>query len=452
MVQILGTGEGKTSSAAKEPVVERKPAQVFFESMALANSAAGTYIELSQAATGTMGEVSGTLGRAVGQAVTSVGVETAATVGRRFALGALFYSKGLNAGETEMLQSIRGDQLYHNLIHGQILIGAYTRQNLTVTREEYLSEYTLRSIAEQNGKARTRVRFRIEEDPATGEMISRSYEVGEKSGLDRVRVRFAKQVNDDLWQFEDALSGVTLLWSRSGGQGRFEWGASPTTVHDGETGGYSTPPTPVPEARGIWGLPNPAPEPLPPVPGTPIPEEQKPNIETLPIEDRDFNDFIIVDPMGVVSAIYVYFQKAPEEEYEVDFYENFKGRSRQGLYEVDHIPSKAAVRLYLEQKYPLLESKYIDRMVDKVAAVAIPKAVHQKCSETYGGRNNRQVNTESGETMTQKELDARELESAVNANWDANAECLRNEYGVSDEKIEEIRARLHESNRLTGLY
>ncbi|EPI0655201.1 hypothetical protein L1C93_20155, partial [Klebsiella pneumoniae] len=26
MTQILGTGEGKTSSAAKEPVVERKPA------------------------------------------------------------------------------------------------------------------------------------------------------------------------------------------------------------------------------------------------------------------------------------------------------------------------------------------------------------------------------------------------------------------------------------------
>lgn len=96
---------------------------------------------------------------------------------------------------------------------------------------------------------------------------------GGKSGLDRVRVRFAEQINDDLWQFEDALSGVTLLWSRSAGQGRFEWGASPTTVHDGKTGGYSTPPTPVPDSRGIWGLPNPAPEPLPSVPGTPIPEE-----------------------------------------------------------------------------------------------------------------------------------------------------------------------------------
>lgn len=33
--------------------------------------------------------------------------------------------------------------------------------------------------------------------------------------------------------------------------------------------------------------------------------------------------------MGVVPAIYVYFKKAPVEEYEVDYYENFEGRSRQ---------------------------------------------------------------------------------------------------------------------------
>lgn len=124
-----------------------------------------------------------------------------------------------------MLQSIRGDQLYHNLSHGQMLIGAYTRQNVTVTQQDYISEYDLRKIAQQNGTARTRVRFRIEEDPATGKMISRSYEVGERSGLDRVRVRFAEQVSDNMWQFEDTLSGVTLLWSRSAGEGRFEWGA-----------------------------------------------------------------------------------------------------------------------------------------------------------------------------------------------------------------------------------
>lgn len=91
-------------------------------------------------------------------------------------------------------------------------------------------------------------------------------------------------------------------------------------------------------------------------------------------------------------------------------------------------------------------------MINKVAAVAIPKAVHQKCSETYGGRNNREVQTDSGETISKKELDASDLEAAANANWDANAECLKNEYGMSSEKIEEIRARLHELNRKAGLY
>ncbi|MGK4301628.1 S-type Pyocin family protein, partial [Klebsiella pneumoniae] len=72
--------------------------------------------------------------------------------------------------------------------------------------------------------------------------------------------------------------------------------------------------------------------------------------------------------------------------------------------------------------------------------------------ETYGGRNNRKVETESGEMITKKELDARDLEAAVNANWDANAECLKNEYGMSNEKIEEIRAKLHKLNRNVGLY
>ncbi|MBL2855537.1 S-type Pyocin family protein [Klebsiella pneumoniae] len=161
----------------------------------------------------------------------------------------------------------------------------------------------------------------------------------------------------------------------------------------------------------------------------------------MPIEDRDFDDFIIVDPMGVVPAIYVYFKKAPVEEYEVDYYENFEGRSRQGKYQVDHIPSRDAVRVYLEDLYPDEGSKYIDKMVDKVASVAIPIAVHQKCSETYGGRNNRKVETESGEMITKKELDARDLEAAVNANW-----------GMSNEKIEEIRAKLHKLNRNVGLY
>ncbi|HDC2122884.1 TPA: hypothetical protein O7X39_001414 [Salmonella enterica] len=91
-------------------------------------------------------------------------------------------------------------------------------------------------------------------------------------------------------------------------------------------------------------------------------------------------------------------------------------------------------------------------MTDRVVSVAIPKAVHQKCSETYGGRNNRQVETESGDIITKKELDARDLGAAANSNWDADAECLKREYGKSDEELEKIRTEIHRLNRETGLY
>ncbi|HBT3801344.1 TPA: S-type Pyocin [Klebsiella pneumoniae] len=451
MTQILGTGEGKTSSVAKEPVVERKPAQVFFESMALAASMSGYYA----------GPTATTLGNSL-----SLGAGTAAGVGEgvagarvlaapnplTVALLAIFYSPSLNEGETEMLQNIRGDQLYQNLIHGQMMVGAFTRVNSTVIQGDYVPEYELREIARQNGTVRTRVRFRIEEDPESGELVSRSYEVGEKSGLDRVRVRFAKQLDKETWGFEDPSIKGTFVWSRSAGQGKFEWGASQTTVHDGSTGGSTTPPTPIPEPRSVWGLPNPAPASLPPVPGTPIPEEQGPNIETLPIEDRDFNDFIIVDPMGVVPAIYVYFKKAPAGFLETGYYNDFDGRSREGMYEVDHLPSKAAVREYLINKYPEAEKDDIKKLLGKVAVVSIPIDVHRDCSETFGGRNNSRIETENGETISKKELDARDLEFAVDSNWNANAKCLKERYGISDEKIEEVRAKLHDLNRRVGLY
>ncbi len=355
-----------------------------------------------------------------------------------------------------MLQSIRGDQLYHNLSHGQMLIGAYTRQNVTVTRQDYISEYDLRKIAQQNGTARTRVRFRIEEDPATGEMISRSYEVGERSGLDRVRVRFAEQVNNDQWQFEDTLSGVTLLWSRSAGQGRFEWEGSQTTVHDGNTGGYTTPPTPVPEPRNVWGLPNPAPEPLPPVPGTPIPEAQKPNIETLPIEDRDFNDFIIVDPMGVVPAIYVYFNKPPAVEFEIDYYGNLEQKSRTDAngnkVNFDHIPSQAAAKVHLKMIDPLMGKTEIGKRMKRVAAIAIRDKAHQQSSETYGGRNNTKVYSLDGQLIKRSERDGLDLRAAADSNWDKLSKELVNEYGLSESEIEPMRAKIHQLNMDEGWY
>ncbi|ROP61785.1 S-type pyocin [Enterobacter sp. BIGb0383] len=448
MTQILGTGSGKTSSAANEPVVERGSAQVFFTSAALAASVRGSYVG---ATTTTLGN---TLISRVG-AATGIGAISLGRVAPQpftVFLFTMFYSKGLNEGEDEMLRNIRGDQLYQNLIQGQMMVGAFMRLDSTVADGNYIPEYQLREIAEQNGRVRTRVRFRFAEDPQTGKLKTYSYQVGEGSGLDRVRVRFAKQLDPDTWSFEDPSVKGRFIWSRARGEGRFEQGTQQTTIHDGNTGGYTSPPTPVPEPQGLWGLPNPAPEPLPPLPGTPVPDEQRPNIETLPIEDRDFDDFIIIDPIGDIPAIYVYFQKPPVEDLEVDYFDNFKGRSRLGLYEVDHIPSKEAVKIYLKNQDPLLGDAEINRMINKVAAVAIPKEIHRKCSETYGGRNNSNVETENGEIIKRKDFDASTLEDAVNTNWDANAECLKREYNISTEKVEEIRAKLHELNRQIGLY
>lgn len=451
MSQILGSSSASTSANPQEPVVERVPAKVFFTSASLSASMAGTYILATETAAG------GAIAARVGTTAVSVGEGLTLNPVTVLIMG-LFYTPSLANSD------LPPDQVYQNLINGHLMVGAFTRASDTVSQQDYVPEEELRQIAQQNGSVRTQVRLRFEQDARTGERITKSYQVGEGSGLDRVRVRFAKRLDDKTWSFEDPSLKGKLIWSIDNDQGTFvrDGNSTPvkmnpsttnvTTVHEGSSGGYTSPPTPIPENAGIWGLPNPAPEPLPPLPGTLIPDKQRPYIETFPIEDRDFDDFIIVDPIGNVPAIYVYFQKAPVENLEVDYYDNFKGRSRQGEYEVDHIPSKAAVRLYLKDKFPEAEKEDIDEMIDQVASVAIPKAVHQKCSETYGGRNNSKFETEDREIITQKELDASDLEAAVNSNWDTNAECLKNEYNVSDAKLEEVRAKLHELNRQAGLY
>ncbi|MEQ4454267.1 winged helix-turn-helix transcriptional regulator [Kosakonia sacchari] len=47
--------------------------------------------------------------------------------------------------------------------------------------------------------------------------------------------------------------------------------------------------------------------------------------------------------------------------------------SRQGKYEADHMPSRAAVDAYLRANYPLLEDHEILALTDQVSAIVIPK-------------------------------------------------------------------------------
>jgi hypothetical protein len=171
----------------------------------------------------------------------------------------------------------------------------------------------------------------------------------------------------------------------------------------------------------------------------------------VPIHETDFNDYVIVDPRGEVPAIYVFFQKEPVDDLEVDYYDNFKGRPRSGLYEIDHLPSQAAIRLYLKKNHPDMKSKDIKILLGQIASIAIPKEVHRKCSETYGGRNNSKIELDDGSSLRRKELDAQSLREAVDRNWAANRECLENE-GYDSKLLDEKLDKIHELNEAKGLY
>ncbi|UNH29998.1 hypothetical protein [Moellerella wisconsensis] len=90
-------------------------------------------------------------------------------------------------------------------------------------------------------------------------------------------------------------------------------------------------------------------------------------------------------------------------------------------------------------------------MVGQVASIAIPKDVHRKCSETYGGKNRSWVDMEDGSSLRRKELDAKNLREAVERNWTANRECLENE-GYDSKLLDEKLEKIHELNEAKGLY
>lgn len=313
------------------------------------------------------------------------------------------------------------------------------------------------------------------EDEKNGSPRIVGYAVDASSGLDRVRVRFAERHEDGSVTFSDQGFKGQFIWNTQNNTAEYndytaqEIAKSPdlafqavkfsldngqrgSIIHDGGGVGNYLPPTPLPEPQKVWSLPNPIPEiQKPELTPSPIPEQSTGWIESLPIQETDFNDYVIVDPLGEVPAIYVFFQKDPVDDLEVDYYDNFKGRPRGGLYEIDHLPSKAAIRMYLKNKYPTLTEIQLDKMSNQVASIAIQKEMHQKCSETYGGRNNSWVDIEGGLSLRRKELDAKNLREAVERNWAANRECLENE-GYDSKLLDEKLNKIHELNEAKGLY
>lgn len=259
----------------------------------------------------------------------------------------------------------------------------------------------------------TRVRFTWEND-GKGNPTPRGWHT--PPGRDMVRVR--KMEWDSRYQAytftTEEEPRITIVW---------------TPDHSG----VNTPSNTGNQARSV--LPD-------PVIVDPLPDNSGMTATTTPApEEKHFADYILILPMPDLPPIYIYLSKPVVEFLEVELYSDFKRRSRQGKYEADHMPSAAAVRAYFKRVYSDADDEDLDVYVQDVSAIVIPKEVHQKVSETYGGRN----------TPAQIELDSRNLRVAVDRNLDAIKPALK-EHGATEGQIEAARAKIHKLNRDMGLY
>lgn len=266
---------------------------------------------------------------------------------------------------------------------------------------------------EQMRKAPTRVRYTWEEN-SEGKAVSHGWHT--PPGKDHVRVR--KMEWDSAAQSytftTEENPRITLLW---------------TPDHSG----VNTPSNTGNQAQPM--LPN-------PVIVDPLPDNTRITATTSPAaEEKNFADYILILPFPDLPPIYIYLSKPPLHFMEVELYSDFMRRSRQGKYEADHMPSAAAVRVALLRENPRLSKNMVDKMAQDVAAIVVPKEVHQKLSDTYGGRN----------TPAQIELDSMNLRAAADRNLDSIKPALK-ENGATEAQIEASRAKMHELNRKIGLY
>lgn len=294
------------------------------------------------------------------------------------------------------------------------LVGMMPR-TLNSGEQDFIDQMRLAQSAESRGKAPTRVRFRWVDD-GHGRLTPVGYHTSTESGLSDVRVRMM-EFNRFKGLYEFTTEGenpVTIYWNPD----KLELDIPSNTGHQDSPN--------LPSSITVH----------------PIPEKVGSDIESFPAPtEGDFEDYILIFPLPDMQPIYVYLSKPPVEFLEVELYSDFKRRSRQGKYEADHMPSAAAVREYLRRADPYASKGQLDEMAQDVASIVVPKEVHQKLSETYGGRN----------TTAQIEVDSRDLRAAVDRNLDAIRPALK-EHGATDAKIEAARTKMHKLNDSMGLY
>ncbi|PNF09492.1 S-type Pyocin domain-containing protein [Enterobacter cancerogenus] len=299
-----------------------------------------------------------------------------------------------------------------------VVMGAIIQSQLKGEKRDLLTPEKLADVAHSKGTVPTRVRYNWVTDEESGKLKAVGYHTSAASGRDQVRVRMLEKQSDGSYEFwgDERSDKPLITWTPAN---------TPGSQTGWNTGNNS------PQAGTVT------------IPGLEHPDIQSVTITTTPPpEEKDFRDYILVFPGNVHPPIYIYLSKPPVELLEVELYIDFNGRSRQGEYEADHIPSAAAVRLYYQRLYPDADEKELEMLAKEVAAIVIPKGVHRKISETYGGRNR-----EPGKV----DRDSRDLRATADRNFDVIKPALK-ESGITEEKLEAARAKIHELNESVELY
>ncbi|WP_256675775.1 hypothetical protein [Pseudomonas sp. Kh13] len=109
--------------------------------------------------------------------------------------------------------------------------------------------------------------------------------------------------------------------------------------------------------------------------------------------------------------------------------------------DVDHIVSRKAYQIFITKAFTRISRKEVNGLLQAAPSIVIPAEVHQKYSETYGGRNSRAKQHE----------DATDLRKAVDSNLDALKPGLI-KYGFSEVEVETARQQLHQLHIEKGIY
>ncbi|HAT1574116.1 TPA: hypothetical protein I8Y25_000448 [Raoultella ornithinolytica] len=300
-----------------------------------------------------------------------------------------------------------------------VVMGAVLHSMLKGEKSDLLTAENLLAVAQSGGTVATRVRYNWVEDPETGLLKAVGYHTSPESGRDLVKVRLMEKRFDGKYRFWGDGSGgkVQITWTPADAPGS-------TDASGWDTGNQS------PQAGTVA------------IPGLEHPDIPGVTITTTPLpEEKDFRDYILVFPGNVHPPIYIYLSKPPVELLEVELYSDFKGRSRQGKYEADHMPSATAVIAHYKLLYPDAKDTELEKMAKDVAAIVVPKEVHRQISETFGGRNNQEQITRH----------SRDLKSAVESNFSAIGPALK-EHGATEKQLSKAKAKIHELNESVGLY